>query len=207
MLNDLHSHELEVVKTFFSRGIAWAEAQSALESAALAEIEQPNSETVESVIFSPFGAHQFEQIVFRSVINELNALCEFALQNVWIKLSGHRLTIPNDNVIYCANRGDIEKAIRDKDALGNQISDVEKWPQWSEIKKIKELSEGFKHRQRLQPFPGELHSPRNQWRSNRLLDPNNENWISEYELTAMDVAAYIEAVEVLFSWLTSNRMW
>lgn len=89
MVFDLQHHELEVVKAFFARGIALTAAESASESAALAKLEQPDSETVENLIFDPNGAHEFEQIVLRSVINELNCLCEFALQNTWIHLSGH----------------------------------------------------------------------------------------------------------------------
>jgi hypothetical protein len=206
MIIDLQHHELVVLKAFFARAIAWVETESASESAKHSRLENADSETVESVIFNPHGAHEFEQIVLRTTINELNSLCEFALQHTWTKLSGNRLTLPNGELIFTATRGDIEKALRSKEALGDKTTEVEDWPRWHEIKEIKELSEGFKHRQRLQPFPGEFHSQKNQWRSNRLVEPNNENVIAEYELTTADVAKYIDAVEELFSWLSSNRM-
>lgn len=206
MIIDLQHHELVVIKAFFARGIAWAEAESASESAELSKFEKADSETVESVIFNPHGAHESEQIINRATINELNCLCEFALQHTWTKLSGNQLTLPKGELIFTASRGDIEKALQCESALGDNATEVEKWPRWDDVKKIKELSEGFKHRQRLQPFPSEFHSTKNQWRSNRLVEPNNGNVIAEYELTTADVAKYIDAVEELLSWLNSNRM-
>ena len=195
MLFDLQCHELEVVKAFFAKGIALTEAESASESAALAKLEQPDSETVENVIFNPNGAHEFEQILLRSVINELNCLCEFALQNTLIHLSDHQLTLEDNSLVFAANRGDVKKALENKNVKFEECSI------WQEIEQIKELSEGFKHRQRLQPFPAEFHLARNQWRRKRQVDPDNENWLSEYELTATDVAGYLDAVEKFFSWL------
>ncbi|MDD2743944.1 MAG: hypothetical protein PHV02_16885 [Rhodocyclaceae bacterium] len=204
MIFDLHCHELEVVKAFFSRGIAWAKAESAEESSRLAMIKQPDSETVEGVIFDPHGAHEFEQIMLRSVLNELNCLCEFAIQNTWIELSGHQMSLPDGNLVFSANRGDIEKAIKNKEKLGKRVMVLSSCPVWIEIQQIKEFSEGFKHRQRLQPFPAEFHTQQNQWRSKRLVNPDNKNWLAEYELTAADVARYIDAVDSLFSWLASK---
>ena len=206
MLYDLQYHELEVVKAFFKRGIALAESESKLESAQLEALEQPDEEFVESVTFHPHGSLELERIVIRAVLNELNSLCEFALQKTWIQLSGRQMTLPDGTLVVSANRGDIEKALRDKDALGDRTTDVNEWPNWLEIRKIKELSEGFKHRQRLQPFSGEFQSSKNQRRGKRLVDPENENYLAEYELTAAEVAGYIDAVEKLFLWMSSNRM-
>ena len=206
MLYDLQYHELEVVKAFFKRGMAWAESESELESAQLATLEQPDEEFVESLTFSPHGSLELERIIIRAVLNELNSLCEFALQKTWIQLSGNQLELPDGTLVVSANRGDIEKALRNKDALGDRITDVSEWPNWLEIKKIKELSEGFKHRQRLQPFTGEFQSSRNQRRCKRLVDPDNANFMAEYELSAADVTGYIDAVEKLFSWLDSKSM-
>lgn len=204
MLLNLRHHELEVVKAFFSRGIAWAKAESAAESVRLAIIEQPDSETVEDVICSPHGAHQLEQIVLRSVVNELNCLCEFALQNAWMQLSSYQLTLPDGCLVLAASRGDVEQALRNEENLGDRAINVKNCPVWPKIEQIKELSEGFKHRQRLQPFPAEFHSNKNHWRSKRRVDPDNEDWLAKYELAAADVAKYIDAVEDLFSWLDSR---
>ena len=203
MIFDLCCHELEVVKTFFARGISWAATEATSESISLAELGQPDSETVENVIFSPHGAHEFEQIVLRSVINELNSLCEFALQNTWIQVSGKNLLLPNGKPVFSATRPDIEKALNNEKELGDMRVDVNEFPSWVEIKKIKEISEGFKHRQRLQPFPAISNSQKME-RGDRYVDPENEDWISPYELTPDDVSGYIDSVEKLFSWLGSK---
>lgn len=205
MLLNLRHHELEVVKAFFSRGIAWAKAESAAESVRLAMIEQPDSETVEDVICSPQGAHQLEQIVLRSVVNELNCLCEFALQNAWMQLASYQLTLPDDgSLVFAASRGAVERALNNEKELGDRAINIKDCPVWQKIEQIKELSEGFKHRQRLQPFPAEFHSNQNHWRSERRVDPDNEDWLAKYELAATDVAQYIDAVDDLFSWLDSR---
>jgi hypothetical protein len=79
--------------------------------------------------------------------------------------------------------------------------EVSLWPNWSEVEKIKELSEGFKHRQRLQPFPGELQTRPSSPRALRVVDPANEEWIVSYDLKPTDATNAIEAVESLMTWL------
>lgn len=199
-------NELETIRAFFQHSARLVQSEREAESARLARISQTDEEIIEQVLTSPSGANAIEQITYRAVVNELNSLCEFALQNTWIQLSEGKLFLPNEDLIFTANRGDIEKTLRDHEHLGDKATEVRKWPHWPEVKKIKELSEGFKHRQRLQPFPGKLHSPKNQWRSKRFVDPENDEWLSGYELATADVAAYIDAVEELFKWLGSKRM-
>lgn len=205
MVCDL-KNEFETIRAFFEWGAGLVQSKIEAESARLAQIDQIDEEIIEQVLTSPSGANALEQIIHRAVINELNSLCEFSLQNTWIQLSEARLSLPNGELIFTANRCDIEKSLRDHNILGDKATEVEEWPHWLEVKKIKELSEGFKHRQRLQPFPSELHSQKKQWRSERLVDPENEEWVSGYELSGTDVAAYINAVEELLKWLISNRM-
>jgi hypothetical protein len=148
VLDDLLWHELEVVKVFFARALAWATTEAAAEGVALANASE---ETIEAVVLHAHGPHNFEQIVIRAVIHELNALCEFALQNTWRSVSkGEDLS--DGEYVFTASRGAIEKALASRDV------DVETWPRWSEVLKIKELSEGFKHRQRLQPLPKNFRS-------------------------------------------------
>ncbi|MBK7413855.1 MAG: hypothetical protein IPJ38_00710 [Dechloromonas sp.] len=126
---------------------------------------------------------------------------------MWIKLSGYQLELPNKNLIFTAKRIDIEDSLRDEKILGSKKTDVENWPRWSEVKKIKEISEGFKHRQRLQPFPNEAHSRKTPaWMTQRLVEPDNENWLVNYELSLTDVVGYVDAVGELLYWLKSNRM-
>lgn len=191
MVDDLLWHELEVVKSFYARALAWAATEGAAESAAL---EGASEETVESVVLHPHGPYNFEQIVIRSVINELNALCEFALQNTWRAVArGEEL--PNGELVFGASRGAIEKAL-----LLLHVN-VQLWPRWSDMKKIKELSEGFKHRQRMQPFPVEFQRPGNEWRAARIVDPENDAWIAPYDLKRTYAAESIAAVEELLLWL------
>jgi hypothetical protein len=40
---------------------------------------------IEQVLTDPQGAEALEQIVLRAIINELNSLYEFALQQAWIR--------------------------------------------------------------------------------------------------------------------------
>ena len=145
--------ELKTIRAFFEHSARLVQSEMGTESARLAEISLIDEEIIEQVLTSPSGAKALEQITHRAVINELNSLCEFILQNTWIQLSGAKLSLPNGDLIFTANRGDIEKALRDQNNLGDKVTEVTEWHYWPEVKKIKEISEGFKHRQRLQPFP------------------------------------------------------
>lgn len=198
--------EIETIRAFFEHNARLVQSEKEAETARLAKASQTDEEIIEQVLTSPSGADALEQIVNRSVINELNSLCDFTLQNTWIQLSGAKLYLPNGDLIFTANRGQIVKSLRDHNNLGDKATEVNKWPNWPEVKKIKELSEGFKHRHRLQPFPSELHLQNNQWRSERFVDPENDEWLSGYDLTTADVAAYIDAVHELCKWLGSKRM-
>lgn len=194
MVDDLLWHELEVVKSFFARSMSWAATESAAESARLARIDSSDNDKIEEILTHPHGAHSLEQMAIRSVVNELNALCEFALQNTWVSLSG-QYDLPNGELVYTASRGQIEKALLSKDV------NVETWPQWHEVLKIKEMSEGFKHRQRMQPFPVELQKRGFEWRAKRVVDPNSKELIVEYEPTQSHATWFLSAVEKLFLWL------
>ena len=69
MVGDLLWHELETLKSFFVRAMSWAAAESAEESARLAEIGDPDNDTIEEVVTHPHGAHSLEQFAIRSVVN------------------------------------------------------------------------------------------------------------------------------------------
>lgn len=193
MIGDLLEHELEIVKSFFARAMSWSAAECAAENAMLEHMKNRDEETIEDVITHPRGAQCLEEIALRSVINELNALCEFSLQNIWVSVTGD-YALPDGKFIFAASRHEIEKAL-----LSKEIQ-VDAWPHWPEASKIKELSEAFKHRQRLQPFPSELRNNRGQ-RSIRLVDPTNSEPIATYEVTPSQVSQYLTAVEKLFRWL------
>lgn len=191
MLDDLLWHELEVVKSFYARALSWSTTESASDSAALAGA---SDETIEAVVFHPHGPYSLEQIVIRSVINELNAICEFALQNTWraVAKSEH---LPDGELVFTASRGSVEKALLARGVV------VQHWPRWPDAVKVKELSEGFKHRQRMQPFPIELQKTRNKSRARRVVDPTNTEWITAYDLKPSHASESLAAVEELLVWL------
>ena len=198
MIDDLLWHELEVVKSFFARAMSWADAESKSEDARLARISNPDSDTIEGIVTHPHGAHNLEQIAIRAVVNELNSLCEFALQNTWVSLST-RYDLPTGEFVFTATRGKVESAL-----LSLKL-DVKKWPQWEEVLKIKEMSEGFKHRQRMQPFPIELQSRGFEWRATRVVAPHNTEVLTEYEPTPAQTAQFLIAIEELLTWLRNGH--
>jgi hypothetical protein len=194
MVGDLLWHELETLKSFFARAMSWVAAESADESARIAELDNPDNDTIEQVVTHPHGAQSLEQIAIRSVVNELNALCEFALQNIWVAIS-KQYNLPNGEFIYTATRGQIEKALSD-----NGVH-VAMWPRWQQVLEIKEMSEGFKHRQRMQPFPVELQTKGFEWRAKRLVDPHNREVLAEYDPAPSQTSELLNAVEELLLWL------
>ncbi|GIL05836.1 MAG: hypothetical protein BroJett031_23560 [Betaproteobacteria bacterium] len=195
MLYDLLWHELEVIKSFSARALSWAAAEHASASAALSGADE---ERIEAVVLHPHGSYSFEQIVIRSIINELNALCEFAIQNTWQSLTGGA-SLPNGELVHTATRGTVERELRLRGV------EVERWPRWSDVTKIKELSEGFKHRQRYQPFPSDLQRAGKGARGKRVVDSTNVEWFATYELKPLDAAESIAAVEELLRWLREHH--
>lgn len=194
MVSNLLWHELEVLKSFFARAMSWAATESAEESTRLAEINNPDNDTIEGVVTHPHGAYSLEQVAIRSVVNELNSLCEFALQNTWVAVS-QKYNLPNGEFIYTATRGKIEKALSVKEVS------VEAWPRWQQVLEIKEMSEGFKHRQRMQPFPQELQKKGCEWRATRVVDPGNQEMLAEYDPTPSQASEFLSAIEELLLWL------
>ncbi|NMG30065.1 hypothetical protein [Aromatoleum evansii] len=190
MLDDLLWQELEIIKSFYARALSWAATETASQSAGLAGADE---ETIEQVVVHPHSPYNFEQIVIRSVINELNALCEFSLQNVWRAIEGE--VLPSGELVFTASRGSIEQALLDRQIV------VKDWPRWLDVLKLKELSEGFKHRQRMQPFPIELQKRGLEWRAERLVEPQNTAWLAPYELKTAHATEGISAVEELLHWL------
>lgn len=139
-------HEYEVIKAFFSRGVAWVAAE-------LDDLEKRPSSSktqgdkfVEEKLFHPNGPGSLEEILCRTTLNELNALIESALQEVLTKMSGG-MFIDEKGLIVGAGRGDLEKALA---KYGVQITALS---EHAKVHQIKELAEGFKHRRGLRPLP------------------------------------------------------
>lgn len=132
-------NELSTIKAFLRHGASIVSMESVSESTWLNQFGQPSEEVTEEVITSPVGSNALEKIICRSVISELNSLCEFALQIAWIELSGSQLNLPNGSLISTAKRGDIEKFLSNSTYLGDKSTVVEQWPSWPQVKEIKEL--------------------------------------------------------------------
>lgn len=191
MVNDLLWHELEAVKAFFARALSWVTTEGTAESLRL---EGASEDFIEETVLHPHGPYSLEQIAVRSTINELNALCEFALQNAWIVKKGHGVLDSGEHV-FVAARPTVE------DALRSCGLDVRAFSRWSDLEKIKELSEGFKHRQRMQPLPPEFYKRNARKRSLRLVDPTNTDILAEYSFRPSDAWSSVGAVEEFLQWL------
>jgi hypothetical protein len=191
MVNDLLWHELEAVKAYFARALSWVTTESTAESLRLAGASE---DFIEETVLHPHGPYSFEQIVVRSTIHELNSLCEFALQNAWISKVNHGI-LPSGEHVYVAARPAVEEVLR-RNGL-----DVCAFSRWADLEKIKELSEGFKHRQRMQPFPPEFYKANLQSRSRRLVDPSNTEMFADYSFGPSDAWASVGAVEEFLQWL------
>jgi len=139
-------HEYEVINAFFSRGAAWVAAESDNAEARLSSSEEHTDEFVEELLFHPDGPGSLEDILCRATLNELNALIEAALQEALIEISGS-LCIDDKGLIVGARRGELEKALA---RYGLQVTALS---EHSNVHQIKELAEGFKHRQGFRPLP------------------------------------------------------
>ena len=78
---------------------------------------------------------------------------------------------------------------------------VEEWPRWHQVIEIKEMSEGFKHRQRMQLFPPELQKKGLEWRATRVVDPSDQEMLTEYDPTPSQVSEFLNGIEELLLWL------
>ena len=211
MILDLKD-ELITVRSFFENSIEIADKALVDEAVRCNSVDE---EMVEMILTDPRGAIAFEQFVFRAVIQELNSIYEFALQQTWVRLFGLNVPFQNgkkpdeDELVFVANRVRIEKLLTNANYLGEAITDVEDWPCRLEILKIKELAEAFKHRQRFQPFADNYYLAKNKKQAIRRVNPNtssDEYPLAEYRLERLEVSRYIDAIGELLRWLTSKQM-
>ena len=189
-------HELDVVEHYFCRGSSWVEIESAKTSAELDGVDN-NSEYIEDVLFHPNGAIELEQIICRSTINELNALIEFALQTVVMKANDGSLVLDSMKLIVGAYRIDLDSALIDANIRLNEFCD------YSKIQEIKELSEGFKHRQRFRPLPRKELTPLTE-PGKSIIPGRSDNFFEEYEINIACVSNYIQVTKSLFQELRNK---
>lgn len=157
-------------------------SENAVVSAKLNDIGHHESDYVEHLCFHPNGPAELEQIVCRATLNELNALIEVALQEL-LQKSGSFFIEEKGCFAIGANR----------DVLLNELKKngvkVAEFPEYDKLLEIKELSEGFKHRQRLQPLP---RFKNKQWRTPDSAFPVPVNQqLHPYDISLSDVSRYL----------------
>lgn len=186
MVGDLLYHEYEVILGFFIRGTALVAAENAAVSLKLDGIASPGNDYVEHLYHHPNGPVELEQIVCRTTINELNALIEIALQEALEKASGSFFIESNGEFVIGPNRGVLCKE------LSKNGIDVNAFPNFDKLLQIKELSEGFKHRQRLRPLP---RIKKGKWETPDTLLPGTEGqYMEQYEISLGHVSEYLTFV-------------
>lgn len=195
---DLLHHELEVITSFFSRGAALVATENAAVQVALQSIESPDNEHIEDLCCHPNGPVELEQIICRATINELNALIEAALQEALEKKSGTFFVESVGCFVMGANRDVLHREL-----LSHGVNVVE-FPRHKEILEVKELSEGFKHRQRLRPLPK---FKKGQWQTPRSTFPApDDGQFSQYEITLNDVSKYLNCVREFLAHCRSESL-
>lgn len=178
-------HEYEVISNFLRRGAAWIKIEENAASAILHELDSPSEEYIEHIFCGANGPVELERIICRSTINELNALIEVTLQEALQNTTSAFLFRSNEFIIG-AKFTDLIKE------LANHGIELEKIPQYNRILEIKELSEGFKHRQGL----GRLPKFKNKtWTaSNGVLPSAEEAEFRKTELGIVETTVYLEDV-------------
>jgi len=186
LVGDLLYHEYEVINGFFSRGAAWVATEHAAASAELQSIISPNNDYVEHLLCHPNGPVELEQIVCRTTINELNALVEVALQESLENKSGSFFVESRGRFVIGAQR---DVLLRELLSYGVHVTE---FPNYGKLIEIKELSEGFKHRQRGRPLPKIKNG---QWETPQSIFPTLEDQqFYQYEITLSDVSKYLDYV-------------
>lgn len=192
MLIDLE-HEIDVLKAVFARQAAWISTEFARISSSNAQRQNIESDEIEAMLFNPHGPGSAEEVLCRSTICELNALIEFSLQDTLMRITGEQFFPLNAkegrqvDLVYRLNRKTLESQLL---AAGLDISGMECYV---EVQQIREITEGFKHRQRLRPVP--------QWDKNTksvnevasIVPGSTHSWFSSYELEMCQVHEYVMA--------------
>lgn len=187
LIGDLLYHEYEVINNFFSRGAAWVATENASVAAELQSIDTPSNDHVEELYCRPNGPVELEQIVCRVTINELNALVEVALQEVLEKKSGSFFVESEGYFVIGARRDVLHRELL---KYGVKVAE---FPSYDKLLEIKELSEGFKHRQRLRPLPK---LRKGVWETPQSSFPTPEDQqFHQYEIKLSDVSKYLNYVQ------------
>lgn len=190
-------HEYEVIKAFFSRGATWVAAESADVSARLSSSKTNSDEFVEELLFHPDGPGSLEEILCRATLNELNTLIEAALQDALTEISGG-LFIDGKGLVVGAPRGDLEKA------LANYGVQVTALSEHASVRQIKELAEGFKHRQGLRPLPKWNTEQKTLEYQSSLVAGYEHETIHGYDVRVDNVRGYLQSAKSFLDELRKN---
>ncbi len=184
-------HEYDVIAAFFCRGVAWLTAESAHMNARLSSGVHTD-DFVEEMLFHPNGPGSLENILCRVILNELNALIEAALQQVLIDKSKSYF-INDKTLVIGASRFQLQGA------LAGQGIDVTTFKDYRHLCEIKELAEGFKHRQGLRPLPKWEKNQNNLAFQSSLVAGFKEETIEGYDISVDHVRKYLVSVKAFLT--------
>jgi len=191
-------HEHEVIEAFFARGVTWVAAESAQVTTQLSSSTAPSDDFIEELLFHANGPASLEEIICRATVNELNALIEAGLQEVLTRISGSIL-IGDKKLVIGAKRDELEKALS---SHGIQVADLD---EYYKVLQIKEIAEGFKHRQGFRPLPKWSKSAQTlEYQSSCVPDFKHET-IHGYEVGTQEVRDYLRSAKVFLDALRKKR--
>lgn len=172
-------------------------SENAVVSAKLSGFGNYESDYVEHLCFHPNGPAELEQIVCRATLNELNALIEVALQEMLQKFGSFFIEKKGCFAIG-ANRDVLLKELEDN---GIKVAEI---PEYDKLLEIKELSEGFKHRQRLPPLP---RFKNKQWQTPDSAFPVPDNQqLHPYDISLSEVSRYLVYVRKFLEYCNSGAL-
>lgn len=184
-------HEYDVIAAFFCRGVGWLAAESADLNARLS----PNTHTddfVEEMLFHPNGPGSLENILCRVTLNELNALVEAVLQQALIGKSKSHF-IDDKTLVIGAPRPQLQKA------LAGEGLDLTTFKEYRHLCEIKELAEGFKHRQGFRPLPKWDKKQNHLGFQSSLVGGFTEETIEGYDISIDHVREYLFSVKAFLT--------
>jgi hypothetical protein len=193
MLIDI-PHELEVLKAFFAKQVAWVTTEYAKLSSA-PNASSRTSEDIETELFHPQGPGSVEDLLCRLTINELNTLIEASLQDTLMRVADTSIFRTSDKknslvkLVYTLNRGELENELSKFGVLTNSISGHQ------DVSAIKEIAEGNKHRQRLMPVPKWSKAEGTLVASPSVIPRQTDEWLSPYEHNLDAVSNYLLSAE------------
>lgn len=194
MVLDIH-HEYEVLSAFFARCAASVTTELADFSSRDSASGESSEEDIYAHFHHPNGPGSVENLLCRMTINELNALIEAALQDVLVRVSGEfifdRRASPEKKdvkFVHAFNRAELERELTDRGVTTRMLKGA------NEAQQIREISEGYKHREGMRPMPKWNRQTKTLEKTHSLIlmegDPEY-TFYSSYELNFQKLHAYL----------------